>query len=77
MPTARQSARQRHNVLVRHRGADDPATVDAKRDLRAAHLEEHVREAVAGWPPLSDEQRSEIAALLRPVGRTPDDCTVR
>ena len=32
------SARQRHNVLVRHRGANDPATIAARRDLKAAHL---------------------------------------
>jgi hypothetical protein len=43
----------------------DADTTLLDRDLRAAHLEEHVREAVAGWPPLTDEQKSGIAVLLR------------
>ena len=68
MPTARQSARQRHNVLVRHRGADDPVTVDAKRDLEAVKLEDHIRRVVDQAPPLTAEQRDRLATLLRPTG---------
>jgi hypothetical protein len=61
-------SRGRIAALSRSRSADDPELLAARRDLRAARLADHVREAVAGWPPLSDKQRSEIAALLRPTG---------
>lgn len=54
-------------VLERHRGPDDPETVDARRDLAAAKLEQHVRQVVDGFPPLTSAQRSRLAALLRPT----------
>ncbi len=44
---------------------DDPKLADARRDLRAQRLEEHVAKVLAEAPPLSDEQLSSIAALLR------------
>jgi hypothetical protein len=44
---------------------DHPKLVDARRDLAATRLEEHVRRVVAEAPPLSDEQRDKIANLLR------------
>jgi len=62
------SARQRHNILVRHHGADAPVTKDAARDLRAARLELAIREAVDAAPPLNDEQRSRLSAILRGNG---------
>lgn len=58
------SARARHAILTRHRGAEHPTTRDAARDLRAAQLAEHVRRKVAEWPPLTPEQRARVAALL-------------
>lgn len=36
--TAAESARQRHNVLVRHHGRDDPRTIEAARDLRVERI---------------------------------------
>jgi len=59
------SARQRHNVLVRHRGADDPVTLDAKRDLEVIKLAEHIQHVVDDAPPLSEAQQSMLAGLLR------------
>jgi hypothetical protein len=41
------------------------AVVDRWRDVHAAKVEDYIREAVAGWPPLTDKQKSEIATLLR------------
>lgn len=61
------SRRNRLNALQRHRPPDDPQIADARRDLRAARLEEHIRKLVDEAPPLSDEQRSRLAALLRPA----------
>ena len=53
-------------ALQRHHGPDDPRLADARRDLRAAELEEHVRRIVDDAPPLTAEQRDRLAALLRP-----------
>jgi hypothetical protein len=47
------------------RPADDPALDDAKRDFTAARLEQHIEKALAAAPPLSDEQRTRLAELLR------------
>ena len=55
--TSKIGATQRH-----HPDAD---TSDLRRDLRAAHLEAHVREVVDGFPPLTADQRGRLALLLR------------
>ncbi|GEL22751.1 hypothetical protein PSU4_17050 [Pseudonocardia sulfidoxydans NBRC 16205] len=62
---ARRSAAARVSVLQRHHGPDDPRLNDARRELRAAELEDHVRRIVDGAPPLTAEQRNRIATLLR------------
>jgi hypothetical protein len=51
-----------------NRPPDDPQLVEARLNLRALRLEEHVRKVLADAPPLSDEQRNRIAALLRTGG---------
>ncbi|MCA1671730.1 MAG: hypothetical protein LC799_05845 [Actinobacteria bacterium] len=66
---ARSSVRRRAASVVgaieRHHGPADSRLPAARRDLRAAALEEHVRAVVNVFPPLSAEQRDKIAALLR------------
>jgi hypothetical protein len=52
-------------IRAGERPADDPALIEARRNLRALRLQEHVAEVVAGWPPLTDEQLDTIAGLLR------------
>ena len=54
------TARNRHNVLVRHHGADDPRTREAAAELRAAKIAELVESA----PPLSAEQVERLRGLL-------------
>lgn len=54
----------RYNGLVRHRGADDPATIEAKRVLDVARLEILARKLVADWPDLTDEQRGRLTLIL-------------
>lgn len=61
------SARNRHNVLLRYRSADDPIVVDARRELRVAKLADYIKRTVAEAPPLTSEQRDRLAALLRPA----------
>lgn len=63
-----QAERARVASLTRSRTPDDPELVDARRNLRAERLAEHVRKVVAEAPPLSDEQRDRIAAILRGGG---------
>lgn len=55
-------------ALSRSRTSDDPELIEARRALRAEVLAEHVRAVVAQAPPLTDEQRERIAALLRTGG---------
>lgn len=50
------------------RPADDPELTEARRNLRALRLEEHVNRVLAQAPPLSGEQLDRIAALLRVGG---------
>lgn len=54
------SIRNRHNVLVRWHGADDPRTREAAAELRAAKIAELVETA----PPLTAEQIDRLRGLL-------------
>lgn len=54
--------------LSRVRPQTDPELIEARRNLKAAKLEEYVARVVAQAPPLSDEQAHRIASLLRPYG---------
>lgn len=60
--------RGRVAALSRSRKSDDPDLLAAQRDLRAALLEEHIQRVVDQAPPLTEEQRTRLAALLQPIG---------
>jgi hypothetical protein len=62
------SERAKVASLTRSREPDDPALVNARRNLRALRLEEHVLRVLSDLPPLTDEQCERIAALLRAGG---------
>jgi len=47
------------------RQPDDPEFIDATRELAAAQIANYIRKITAAAPPLSDEQRHQISALLR------------
>jgi hypothetical protein len=64
---ARRKAACRVSLSTRWHGPDDPRTQEARRDLHAAELEYHIRRLVDQAPPLTDEQRTRLAALLAPV----------
>lgn len=64
------SERAKHAALRRRRSPDDPAVIDARRDLKAARLADHIRSLVDEAPPLTAEQRSRLAAILAPVPGT-------
>ncbi len=65
------SERARLAVTIRDRPDDHQAIAKARRDLRAARLEEHVRQVVVDDPPLTAKQVSRIAAALRNRGGEP------
>lgn len=52
------------------RRPDDPQAAarvdDLRRQYRAVAAEDYVRELVDTFPPLNDEQRARLAALLQP-----------
>lgn len=56
--------RARVASLSRSRHPDDPDLVTARRDLKAARLEDYVARVIASAPPLTGEQRDRIAVLL-------------
>jgi hypothetical protein len=60
--------RARLAALKRHRPADDPVIAAAVTDLRTERLAVAIRDAVEAAPPLSDEQRVRLAAILRGQG---------
>lgn len=66
-----QHYRARIASLSRDRDADDPELAEARLNLRAARLAEHVRKVVDQAPPLTPAQRDRIAALLN-APRTAD-----
>ncbi|MFD1210981.1 hypothetical protein ACFQ36_02860 [Arthrobacter sp. GCM10027362] len=63
--SVRTTERARVAALTRSRRPDDPELVAARQKLKAASLEDHVRDVVENWPPLTPEQLDKIAALLR------------
>lgn len=63
--------RARVASLTRSRTADDPDLVNARRNLAAARLEEHIARVVAEAPPLTEEQRDRLAGLLRSAEPAP------
>lgn len=62
--TPKQAVSQLGNAI--RRGESDEAITEARRTLVAAKLEARIREAVAAAPPLTDQQRRDLAALLYP-----------
>ena len=61
--------RARHAALSRSRAADDPELIAARRDLKAQRLADYITRTVDAAPPLTDEQRAHLAALLSGGGR--------
>lgn len=55
--------------LSRLRAADDPELIAARQNLKASRLEDYVSRVLSEAPPLTDEQREQIARLLKPSAR--------
>lgn len=61
--------RARVASLTRSREANDPELVDARRKLAAERIATYIARVVDAAPPLTDEQRDRLSALLRGGGR--------
>jgi hypothetical protein len=59
---------RRENILRRYREPDDPELLDAIRARKTAALVAQIRKVVDAAPPLTDDQKARLAALLRPGG---------
>jgi hypothetical protein len=60
-------------IRAGERQPDDPQLAEARRNLKALRLEEYVRKVLAEAPPLTDEQKTRLAELLRPARRRGGD----
>jgi hypothetical protein len=61
--------RARIGALSRSRRSDDPELVEAKRGLAEANIAAYIEKVLAQAPPLSDDQKTRLTELLRPVRR--------
>jgi len=73
MPDSYQSSISRNRgkvgALSRSRAENDVELVTAKRELAEAKIARYIAETLAAAPPLTDEQRTALAELLKPVRR--------
>lgn len=67
MPPTHAVSQKRAKVaaLKRHRPNDTQAVNKAVSDLHEIMLREHIEEVLGQAPPLSDQQKARLAALLR------------
>lgn len=68
IPSVRVAAARR-GAFERYRGADDPHTRDAVRDLAAANIEAAIQRNLAAAPPLTDEQAARLSVILSRGGK--------
>jgi hypothetical protein len=66
-------AGRRENALKRYRPPNDPLVLEATCNRKAAALRDTIRREAESDPPLSLEQRSQLAILLLRSGRTPSE----
>jgi hypothetical protein len=60
-------------LAVRYHGAGSPQARDAAEKLAAEKTAVYIKRLLAAAPRLSDQQRNDLAELLRPVRRRPAD----
>jgi hypothetical protein len=69
--TDREIMRARLAAMATPRDSDSPQLAKLRAVLRDETLMAHVRANVEHWPPLSDEQRDTLAALLDRTAKRP------
>lgn len=63
------SARNRLSAYKQHRAPGDPKITEAEKAFGAELIAARIREVVDSFPPLTEDQRCRIAALLGPAVR--------
>jgi hypothetical protein len=64
------AARNKLANTARHHSDDQSKIASARADLAEAKIADYVERVLAEAPPLTDEQRTRLAELLRPVRHT-------
>ncbi|MBQ0902676.1 hypothetical protein [Micromonospora sp. U21] len=66
LPPLNPDQRRKRSAIAHKRRytPDDPDTIAAQRDFRAERAEDYIRRLVDEAPPLTEEQRARLAALL-------------
>lgn len=67
MPISPEQARHRATLAAIARHHPDADLTELRTELRTATAAEYIRKLVDEAPPLSEEQRARLAALLRPT----------
>lgn len=67
MPSSRRLAASKVNILTRHRAADDPELIEARREHALQVIEDNLAKALASAPPLRPEQIDRLRNLFRTV----------
>ncbi|ORA12610.1 hypothetical protein [Mycobacterium asiaticum] len=60
-------AKGRLGGLTSRRPTGDPEITEARRELHAAKIAAYIEKVLTEAPPLSDQQRTALAELLRPA----------
>jgi hypothetical protein len=66
-------AKARAHVAVAHRKRDPQGIEDANRDFATEKIAHYVTRVLAEAPPLTQEQRTRLAELLRPARKPAPD----
>ena len=62
-------ARSALALAIQKYGKNSPQAAQARANFTARRLAHHIEKTLAEAPPLTDEQRTRLAELLRPVRR--------
>lgn len=62
-----QAKRARIARLSKDLPPDHPDLQRLRTELRTQRTAEYIEKVIAAWPPLTDEQRTKLAELLKPV----------
>jgi hypothetical protein len=62
-----QAKRARIARLSQDLPPDHPQLVELKRELKTQRTQQYIEKILDAWPPLTDQQRTALAELLKPV----------
>ena len=57
----------RSKIAIQKRRNPDADVTELRRQLKAERTAEYIEKVLADWPPLTDQQRTALAELLKPV----------